>query len=294
MRNDFVELVHRNLRDVRWPEPTEIRARARRRSRHTAVATAAAVLVVASISTVVVGRAGTHAPSPAAVPRPAAGGHAEIPVEAMLTPADVPVKSDERLGDTGLGERVRLDDVLRTCAQDQGLPADETVSRYSRSQTLIGTAAVSGFAPNRRPVVSQDVYRLEAGTASRVFAELDRLVAACPSWQAVSPVQGDEGMVTAPVVHRWTVAARDFAGDQAALLRHTTSVPVDAATGKRVGIPPPPEETVVVRVGDLVSVLVPGEPLRPGVPGNTVTEAGLLDIARAAAGRMCAAANPGC
>lgn len=292
MRDDarFVELVHRDLREVRWPEPTEIRAAARRRSRRTAMASAAAVLVVASVAAVGVGRAGTPAPPPAAT----AGGRAEIPVEAMLTPADVPAKSDERLGDTGIGEAVRVDDVLRACAQDQGLPADGTVSRYSRSQTLIGAAAVKGFAPNRMPVVSQDVYRLQAGAPARVFAELDRLVAACSSWPEVSPVQGETGTVTATVVHRWTVAASDFAGDQAVLLRHAISVPLDPATGKPVGITPFPEDRLVVRVGDLVTVLVPGESLRLGVPGNRVTQAQLLDLARAAAGRMCAAANPGC
>ena len=51
---------------------------------------------------------------------------------------------------------------------------------------------------------------------------------------------------------------------------------------------------VSVRVGDLVTVLVPEDPLQPGVPGNTMTQARLLDLARVAAGRMCAAANPGC
>lgn len=288
MRDDvrLVELVHQGLREVRWPEPTEIRATAGRRSRRTAVAAAAAVLAVASVSAVVVGRAG--APSPAA----SVGGHAEIPTEAMLDPADVPVRSDERLGDTGLGERVRVDDVLAGCGRDQGLSPATTESRISRSQSLIGSETVPGFAPYRRPVVSQDVYRL--ATADRVFAELDRLVAACGAWRQVSLIQGDAGTVTATVVHSWTVVARGFAGDQAVLLRHTVSVPPDSATGRPVGVPPGPEYRVVVRVGDLVTVLVPGEPLRPGVPGSTVTEAGLLEVGRAAADRMCVAANPGC
>ncbi|MDZ5441959.1 hypothetical protein U2F26_04330 [Micromonospora sp. 4G57] len=292
MRDDvtFVELVHRDLREVRWPEPAEIRAQARGRSRRTAVTAAAAVLVLASVSAVVVGRAVAPAPPPAAT----ASEHAEIPAEAMLAPADVPAKSDERLGDTGLGERVRVDDVLRTCGQERGLLEDQAVSRYSRSQTLIGTATADGFAPYRRPVVSQDVYRLEAGAAGRVFADLDRLVAACTTWRQVGPVQAERGTVTTTLVHRWTVAASDFAGDQAILLRHTVSVPPVGTTGKPAGIPPWPEDTLVVRVGDLVTVLVPGEPLRLGVPGNTVTEAQLLDVARAAARRMCAAANPGC
>ena len=47
MRDDptFVEQIQRDLRDVRWLEPEEIRSRARRRSRRTAVLSAVTVLV---------------------------------------------------------------------------------------------------------------------------------------------------------------------------------------------------------------------------------------------------------
>ncbi|MGW5670932.1 hypothetical protein [Micromonospora sp. NPDC003776] len=282
----FVELVHRELRDVRWPEPTEIRAAARRRGRRTAVAAAAAVLAVASVSAVLVGRAG--GPSPAA----SVGAYAEIPTEAMLDPADVPVRSDERLGDTGLGERVRVDDVLAGCGRDQGVPAAAAESRFSRAQTLIGSQAVDGFATHRSPVISQDVYRL--ASADDVFSGLDRLVAACASWRQANTVERDGGSVSLTFVHGWSVAARDFAGDQSALLRHTVTQLTDSATGGPAQFPMAPEYTLVVRVGDLVTVLRPGEALRPGVPGSTVTEAGLLDVGRAAADRMCVAANPGC
>lgn len=284
----LVELVHRELREVRWPEPTEIRAAARRRGRRTAVAAAAAVLAVVSVSAVLVGRAGGPGTSPAA----SVGGHAEIPTEAMLDPADVPVRSDERLGDTGLGERVRVDDVLAGCGRDQGVPVAAAESRFSRSQTLIGTQAVDGFATHRSPVISQDVYRL--ASADDVFGGLDRLVAACASWRQANTVERDGGSVSLTFVHGWSVAARDFAGDRSALLRHTVTQLTDSTTGGPTRFPMAPEYTLVVRVGDLVTVLRPGEALRPGVPGGTVTEAGLLDVGRAAADRMCVAANPGC
>lgn len=77
----FVEQLHRDLREVRWPEPAEIRARARRRSRRTAVLAAVAVLVVVSASAVAVGdRSGRRGLAPAASPsRPAAPGKVEIP-----------------------------------------------------------------------------------------------------------------------------------------------------------------------------------------------------------------------
>lgn len=294
MRDDltFAERLHRDLRDVRWPEPTEIRARARRRTRRTAAAAAAAVLAVASATAVLAPRPGApDPPTSTASGGPAAGGRAEIPTEAMLAPADLPVKSDEQLGDSGLGEPVRVDDILQMCARDQGLPADPVASRYSRSQTLLGTFE-AGNLVSRSPVLSQVVYRLDG--AARVFIDLDRLVAACQAWEEVSPMQWDGNTVTARVVHQWTVTERDFAGDQAVVLRHTVTQPLDVATGKPFRPTPPPELRLVVRVGDLVTVLVPTDPLLPFVPGSDVTDAQLREVARAAADRMCSAANPPC
>ncbi|MBM0227702.1 MULTISPECIES: hypothetical protein [Micromonospora] len=296
MRDDvtFVERLHRDLRDVSWPEPTEIRVRARRRTRRTAGVVAAVVLAVTSATAVLAPRPG--APEPPTAPTsgdPAVGGRAEISTEALLAPSDLPVKSDEGLGDSGLDERVRVDDILRSCALDQGLPADQAISRYSRSQTLLGTFE-AGTLVSRAPVISQDVYRLTTEAAGQVFTDLDRLVAACTAWRQRLPIQGEGKTVSATVVHQWTVTERDFAGDQAVLLRHTISVPLDAVTGKPVGFTPLPQITLVVRVGDLVTVLVPADPMLPFVPGSDVTDAQLRDVARAAARRMCSAANPGC
>ncbi|WP_089156609.1 hypothetical protein [Micromonospora sp. NBS 11-29] len=287
----LVEALHRDLRNVRWAEPAEIRAAGRRRSRRTTTLIAVSLVVVAALGATLVDRTGAPTPAP-----PAAGpeGRAEISVAAMLTATDVPAATDERLGDTGLGERVRVDDILQACAREQGLPADQLTSRYSRSQTLIGAVEVPGFASYRRPFVSQDVYRLETGGAERLFADLDRSVTACADWRRSIQAQGDQGVVDMTVGHRWTVLARAFAGDQAILLRHTVSEAVEPTVGEPVVTPARPEDRLVVRVGDLVTVVVPGEPLQPDAPGTTMTQAKLLDLARAAANRLCVAANPGC
>ncbi|WP_431933138.1 hypothetical protein [Micromonospora sp. RP3T] len=282
----LVEVLHRDLRTVRWAEPAEIRATARRRTRRTAALAAVSVLAVAALAATVVDRAG-DLPSAAGT----TGGYAEIPVEAMLAPQDVPVRTGEQLRETGLDEPVRVDDVLQACARSRGLPAEEPRSRYSRSQTTLGAPAPP--ASQSESVLSQDVYRMEAGAARRFVGDLERAVAACGAWPARGRVYTERGTVDADVVHSWRVTASGFAGDQAVLLRHAITVPPDPGTGQPPGsssfIPP----RLVVRVGDLVTVLVPTTSFSPGVPGTEITEAQLQGLARAAAERMCVAANPG-
>ncbi|SCE74289.1 hypothetical protein [Micromonospora mirobrigensis] len=298
MRDDvtFVERLHRDLRDVPWPEAAELRATARRRTRRTAVTAAAAVLVV--VAGVAVAARGPAGPPPGSTVAAPPGGRAEIPVEALLDPRDLPDRSDERLGDAGLGEPVTVDPVLRSCALDRGLPADPVLSRYSRSQTLITNISPGGLAPERSPLVSQDVYRLDRATAERFMVDLDRLVIGCTGWQETKSRNVTAGGSPRPVtlVHRWTVVDRDFAGDAAIVLRHTTDRSWDATTGADLDVTTTPEVTVIVRVGDLVTVLVPAGPMMAYFEGAQIrpTGAELRDLGRAAARRMCAAANPGC
>ncbi|MFG1674347.1 hypothetical protein [Micromonospora sp. NPDC049282] len=284
----LVEVLHRDLRDVRWAEPAEIRATARRRSRRTAALAAVSVVLVAALGATFMDRTGASPPA-----GDAAGGNTEIPVEAMLTAADVPVRTGDVLSDTDLDEPVRVDDFLQVCARAQGLPVQEPRSRYSRSLTMLG--APDGAPPTTpTAVVTQDVYRLDAGTAGRFLGDLERVVTACGAWRTPGQVYVDRKMVTVDVVHRWRVAASGFAGDQSVLLRHDVTVPPDPGTGRPRGVGPPPEDRVVVRVGDLVTVLVPAGALRPGIPDAEMAEAQLLDTARAGAEYLCVAANPGC
>ncbi|MDG4802926.1 hypothetical protein [Micromonospora sp. WMMD980] len=285
----LVEVLHRDLRDVRWAEPAALRALARRRSRRTAALAAASVVLVAALGATMVDRTGASPPPPG----DAAGGNTEIPVEAMLTAVDVPVRTGDVLTETDLDEPVRVDDLLQVCGRAQGLPVQEPRSRYSRSLTML---AAPGGPPPTMPtaVVTQDVYRLDAGTAGRFLGDLERVVTACGAWRTPGQVYADREMVTADVVHRWRVAASGFAGDQSVLLRHDVTVPPDPGTGRPRGVAQPVEDRVVVRVGDLVTVLVPAGTLRPGVRDVEGDEAQLLDTARAAAEHLCVAANPGC
>ncbi|MBQ1046538.1 MULTISPECIES: hypothetical protein [unclassified Micromonospora] len=286
----LVELLHRDLRSVTWPEPEKIRAAARRRSRRSAALAAASVVVVAALAATVVNRVGAPPTSPAAG---GFDGQAEIVAEAMLEPADIPVRIGERLSETGVDEPVRVDDLLQVCAAKQGLPAQEPRSRYSRSQTLMEPPTEP--ATTVGSVLTQDVYRMRSGAAGRFVDELEGAVAVCGAWRTAGQVYTEQGMASADVVHRWYVAASGFAGDQALLLRHEVAVPADETTGRPPGYHPMSlDDRLVVRVGDLVTVLIPSGRLRTDVPGAEVTEDEVRQLARVAAERMCVAANPGC
>ncbi|GHJ17547.1 hypothetical protein [Micromonospora sp. AKA38] len=286
----LVEALHRDLRTVRWAEPAEIRATARRRSRRTAALAAVSVVVVAALAATMVDRAGGP-PPPAADTLP---GYAEIPVAAMLAPGDVPVPTGERLADSSLDEPARVDDLLQLCGKAQGLPAEEPRSRYSRSQTMLAAVVAGKSQTTPEVVITQDLYRIEPDAARRFIGDLEHRVRACGAWQAAGQAYTDRERTDARVEHRWTIAESGFAGDQAVLLRHTATVLPDATTGQPPGYPPVFESRVVVRVGDLVSVLVPAGALRTDLPDAQVREAQMREVARAAAARMCVAANPGC
>ncbi|MEU0151471.1 hypothetical protein [Micromonospora fulviviridis] len=294
MRDDdvtFVELVHRELHTVRWPEPAELRSRARRRSRRTAVAAALAVLAVASGAALVeAGRAAPHAPLSAGVPASAqpmttTWTAAEVPAEVLLEPTDLRTKTGVPLTDTGLGEAVRLDEMLLYCRKSQRLRAEWEPSRYSRSVTVVRERP---GAEDQRPgqvLAMQDVYRVAPDVADRVFAGMDQLLAPCRSWRAAGPTQWQGKTIRAQVVHSWQEVDNGFAGDESVLLRHTVSQARNLDTGEPLGDVTRPESRAVVRVGDLVSVIQVG---RDG------TEADLRQLAVVAAGRMCPAAHPRC
>ncbi|MEW2376338.1 hypothetical protein AB0883_09575 [Micromonospora sp. NPDC047812] len=276
----FVEQVHRDLRDVRWPEPAEIRARARRRSRRTAVLAAVAVLVVVSASAVAVGdRSGQRELSPAASPpRPAApAARVEIPPAALLQQADLTARSGLQLSEAGLGGTVDVG--LSRCASARGSYTRASESWISRSQTVL-RPATGGGRPGDTLVV-QDLHRMRGDGATRFFEALRAQLPACREWRATRSVHWGDESVTVEDVHRWDVPRRDFAGDESLLLRHSVSATLDQADGQAES---GPDMTVVVRVGDLLSVLL----LEPA------SEDEMVRLGRMAAARMCAAANPSC
>ncbi|MEH0818952.1 MULTISPECIES: hypothetical protein [unclassified Micromonospora] len=294
----FVDRLHRDMGAVRWAEPEEIRARARRRSRRTAALAATAVLAVLSGSGyAVAGRSGNPTPPGppvAAVPASTATGPAEIPWEAMLAPQDVRLKTDVRMGEAGLGEAVRVDPMLETCGRERGVPSAAAArSRYSRSQTLL-RAAADGAAS---PVLTQDVYRIGPAQSRLLFGTIALLLDTCGEWETRGSGQVRGRTVPTVTPHRWERPASGFAGDESVLLRHLALAPVSVADGRTPPELPPVEATVVVRVGDLVTVITTGphtlktDGTRPG-PG--LSQADLEGLGRTAAGRLCVAAHPRC
>ncbi|MGW3786881.1 hypothetical protein ACWD5Z_20010 [Micromonospora chokoriensis] len=276
----FVEQVQRDLQDVRWPGPEEIRAQARRRSQRRIVA-ATAVLALAGVAGVAVAAPRQSPPTSAPAAAPTRG---EISADALLQPADLAQPVGVQLGESGLGEPVRLEDMLGYCRTSQALPEGWQISRWSRSQTLLREHP-PGVQEDRRVLVMQDLFRLTPEAATQVFASLDDLVAPCAEWLSVGPILTAGGTRTAEALHRWSVAQRGFAGDDAAILRDSLTAPRDVQTGQPLADDPSPILLAVVRVGDTVSVLR---------LGYESTEAELMQLAVVAAARMCAAANPPC
>ncbi|MEU1888157.1 hypothetical protein [Micromonospora sp. WMMD987] len=292
----FVDRLHRDLREVDWPEPAEIRARARRRSRRTAALSALTVLAVLAGSAVVVRQRSTVQSSTPAAPVAASAStpaRAEIPLDALLAPADLVTEARVRLGGTGLGETVQVDPLLESCGRDREVTAQLPVSRASRSQTLLRPP--DDADASTRPVLTQDVYRIEPTRGRWFFDEIDRLLTACSTWNlpTSTPAAGQQPVRT-DQEHRWEPSVRDFAGDQSVLLRHEARQPRAEPDGKPVGTPSTVENTLVVRVGDLVTVVVPArETVVDRVDGTEPgTDYGpLIDVGRAAASRLCPAAN---
>ncbi|MET8039954.1 hypothetical protein ABZU25_03695 [Micromonospora sp. NPDC005215] len=286
MRDDptFVERLQRDLRDVRWLNPEEIRSRGRRRSQRRIVVTTV-VLALAGVSAVAVADPGqSPSPSPALPVASAAPTRHEITTDALLQPADLAQQVDVQLSQSGLGEPVLLDHLLGACRTSQGRSDGWQMSILSRSQTLVPKRAPA-ILTEADGLVTQDLFRLTPDAAVQLLATLDDLVAPCAEWTSVGGYKAGGATGTGVATHRWTVVQRGFAGDGAALLRHTGSPPVDQKTGEPIGAAPRPTSTAVVRVGDLITVLSLGQ---------AGTEPELRRLAEAAARRMCAAANPAC
>ncbi|MFI5926828.1 hypothetical protein ACIA3K_12675 [Micromonospora sp. NPDC051543] len=287
MRDDptFIDRIQRDLSDVRWPEPQEIRARARRRSRRT-VALATVAVLAAVTGPVYALKERTSAPPDAAVPASTQSpARAEIPLDSLVAVTEVPVGSVVPLGDAGLGEAVRLDPTLQRCGDDRGVPTVPAYSRYSRSQTLLSPTK-KGRAP-ARVELSQDVYRLDPLVGARIFTHLRALLDACPDWHSVQSVVAAGETTLNESRHAWETAASNFAGDESILVRHVAFAPDGPPTGRTLQRSTPVGMTVVVQVGDLVTVL-------EASPDLGLRDADLEALGRVAARRLCAAANPAC
>lgn len=233
----FAERLHQDLRDVRWPEPAVLRERARRRRRRAVLGAASAVLVLAAGPAIAA--MGLVAPSPSApqtspptsAPQTSPSLSAGIPHEALVQPEDLVTKTAPPLGQSGLGEPVRIDHMLLLCLEAQGRTTYWETSRYSRSQTLLRESAGSEPRP-ADVVVSQEVYRIAPEAAAGFFTRLDALLAPCASWRLKGEVQWGDRIARAEADHRWEVTERDFAGDEAMLIRHTVMGARNLETGE--------------------------------------------------------------
>ncbi|MGC5018525.1 hypothetical protein [Micromonospora sp. DT47] len=302
MRDDdltFAERVGCDLRDVRWPAPAEIRARARRRTIRTAVVTPTVLaLVFAGGWAALAGRpVDRPAPAPAdsatptpAVTTPAAtpsplptfvvpGDPAWIGPEALLQPEDV--GPGMRLhGEDSFEPRERQPwtfDLTGTCPAYAGLRVTAHQRyRYLRIHTVERVADYNGLE-----AVEVEVERYSGRGAQQVLADMRKVASACARSEYDSPEDSTPSH-PARAYHRWAVLSSGFAGDESLLVRHERFVR-ERGTGRQMG-----DHTVtllaVVRVGDLVTVLSSGNR----------TEARMRELARSAAHRMCAAADPPC
>lgn len=181
------------------------------------------------------------------------------------------------------------------------MPSDAPTSRYSRSQTLLWAPVDPTL---RHPALTQDVYRVDPGQGRLIFGLVGMLLNACAEWQFTGPTFLGGHPVASVETHRWETPVSGFAGDESVMLRHESLVPPRSqAGGKAVAATPSVEVTMVVRVGDLVTVVATGpdtvvdtvaEPVDDVRPGRGLSHADLEALGRTAARRMCAAANPGC
>ncbi|MEV0002446.1 hypothetical protein AB0H28_09185 [Micromonospora sp. NPDC050980] len=288
MRDDdptFIELLQRELHAVRWAEPAELRARARRRSRRTAVAAAVAVLALTSGAAFVTSRGATAPASAPAVPSVSVWTAAEVPAGALLQPVDLRPAIVTPWNEAGLGEEIRLDEMLAVCRKDQGLLTRWEQSRYSRSVTIVRERPGGADQREGQVLAMQDLYRVSPDRADRLFAGLPALLGPCRQWRSSGPTAWRGATIRAEAVHSWQEVDRDFAGDESVLVRHTVGEVRNLDTGATLDDRTSVTSQAVVRVGDLVSVL------RNGSDGS---ESQLRGLARLAAERMCAAANPGC
>ncbi|XTZ17677.1 hypothetical protein ACQSSU_10080 [Micromonospora echinospora] len=275
-----------DLAAVRWPEPAEIRARARRRARRQVAGAAAALVLVVGGATAVLRPTDGAAPPPVAVPVMDPGPSGEIPPEALLQPADLREQSEPPLTASDLGESIRLDDHLGACRTDQGQPTRWETSLWSRSQAILRGRPDGYDHPPSDLLVGQDIYRVTPEVAGRFFRNLEQLIAPCAAWRSVGPIEWQGRTVNAEAVHNWALVDRDFVGDEAALLRHSVSQPRDRATGEPLGeVSRSTTSLAIVRVGDLVTVIV---------PGRSTPDDELRRLARVAVTRMCPSANPSC
>ena len=278
------------LPDLVWDEPERIRLRGRTRTRRRTVALAAVgvLVVVAGAGWLVTGTRSmpanppapvttSAAPGPSSTPAPSptteaiVDGSELFPKAALLQPADVG-PGYRATNDVGYGPGAYPAWAFGTgdCPAYDGLD----ITAY-QSYLWFRHANLDGDGPT----VFTEGSSFPAGVAARVLADIDRVTAACASWER------DGGEATSEqrpgtTTTTYQVLAKDFAGDQSRLVRK--QVRTEGADGAELY-----EGTVTlaaVRVGDRVSFVMmeEDEPERVRLLGER------------AADRLCAADQGRC
>lgn len=249
---ELPRLLARDLADVRWPQPTQIRARGRRRTLRTvAVAPLALVLLLASVWLVV-------RPSHQDATPPPVGSTPTVSLpagwfgpDALVQPADV-------------GEGYHLDN------EHAFAPGEDPSWSFSMKQcpaySALGIAEPHPYTWRRINIVTEqasgggdrDVFanltRYPATVGQQVMTDARRAVAACPEYSYAGG-EGSTDERPARTVHRRTLLQEGFAGDDSLMTRHTYHT-VDARTGERLtNVQEGTALTVALRVGDRVEVL---------------------------------------
>ncbi|MEV0716631.1 hypothetical protein [Asanoa sp. NPDC050611] len=258
---DIDELAGRldhELPDVSWDEPDRIRRRGRERVRRRSVVMAAvAVLVIAA-------GAGWLATGPRSTP---AGPPAP---ETTASPSSPPAGALDETGDgsrlfpvAALPQPADVGSGYRLTNQHGYSPGSYPAWTFERPDCpAYDSLQVSAFRSylwfrhanlekSGAPTVFVDGRRMPPGAAAAVLDDVDRVTAACARWDVVG---GDATSAERPgtTTTSYAVLAKDFAGDQARLVRQRYETRDD--DGVRLA-----DGTVViavVRVGDRITTVM--------------------------------------
>ncbi len=292
--DDLPDRLSRDLAEVRWPEPAEIRARAQRRSIRTVAAAPVAALVTLSVGIVAAFTGGwpmparvlsTTSPSLAVTPaaitaRPTETDQVLILAEAVLLPDDVGrdlIVRNEIRSRSGPPSYWAFD--MTPCPAYAGMGIEAYRGYEYMYFYHISTDPTAGLMEGDTLFVQ--AMRYPGEVASTVVGDIRRAILACRSYE----VEGSEASSPAAPAHglfTWALLDEGFTGDQSLLVRERVDS-VSDVTGDLVG-QPIVEVFAVVRVNDLVAV----------ISRYSTDEAEIATLSEVAATRMCLAATPRC
>lgn len=259
------ELLARDLAEVDWPAPEQIRTRARRRTIRRAVGAPVAVLLVVASVWLLAGpsRDGGLADEPvgsgvSVSASPSAAASYTLP-PGWFGPGDLVQPDDVDPGYTlenehafAPGEYPAWPFAVDQCDAYAGLNVTAFRSYTWMRINIVAREGKSGGPADIHAELNR--YPTQA-VAKQVMLDVRRVVAACGEFSyAGGEASTDER--PARVVHTYAIEDRGFAADESLLVRHVTES-VDARTGEL--LPGDQSRSVeimaAVRVGDRVTVL---------------------------------------